>query len=680
MPTTNVNWESVNAFAGTVRVYTRQFWADSWTLVDNLWPTAINWNLLPDTPVASFRSDYGPVLPTADDVWVTVAKVNVLGYYVRVEVDCADGTLVWVGFIDDVVDYQGGITNNGVSDVPYGRLEITAYAMSHCLNYETVLNSYWWDGSAKRQSGSAIGFNIPGANRTNTVPSGQASHLFSDADNAQLWSARDIAQYLIAQHAPKNAGGSTAIPFTLLNASLIPDWDFPEIDPDRMTVAEILEQVIDRRLFLAAGIGYDLGTNTNQLAIHSLSPTSVTLGGGRTLAASSNFLTIACWADQATTAIVRSTATSIWHEVRARGGKRTSTATLTDGVGLDHAWDSTDVTAFNAAASADAGYSAATIEVQRARNAAKRSKYPDIFSRLFIPADYDFDNGNPIFQTDAGARHYAFPGAVSILPELPLQTRVDYAGGLIAAGTVDYSDAGSDRPPFMIVDDPRDITKSIDVAERFGIFIEPPSTSRVGNGKRTTDIRIISTDEAIVLGGTEYTALPADPVPDEVYDLLSINATVCLSDDRYAEAIEVSSLAATADQVRRIAIDCGQKWKRDWVVDDTIVGLDGDRLPERVTTAAFVNDDSAKLASYAKMLGLWYLVPRNLLTIQSARPSASVFVGQLCTTLNAGTPQAVTINTIVTGISLDLPIGTERAGVPQYTLQTAATLFDPSII
>lgn len=680
MTTTNINWGSVNAFAGTVRVYTRQHWADSWTLVDNLWPTQIDWNLLPDTPIANFRSDYGPIVPTGDDTWTTVAKVNVLGYYVRVEVDCADGTLLWVGFIDDVVDYQGGVINNGVSDVAYGRLEITAYAMSQCLSYQTMLSSYWWDGANKRESGSAIPFNMDGKpNRTATVPSGEASHLFSAEADAEYWSSKDIAEYLIAQHAPKNAAGSTAIPFELLNSYLLPSWDAPDIQPDRMNVWEILEQIIDRRYFLAASVGYSLVGNKNQIAIHSLSPVSADLGGGRSLAASSNLLTIACVTDPATMSVVRSTATSIWHKVRARGAKRTSTATIgVDGSigGLAKDWDASDVTAFNAAASGQPGYSSKTLEEQRAMNATARQtgKSADVFARLKIPEDFDWTaTASNIFETDDATKHYAFPGLIEISPELPFFTGVDYSEDKIDTDSVDESKAGSSREPFVISEYPWDATgifpvsKRIDLTKRFAIYVEGQS------------LRIQSSEDAVLTGGSDYVALSADPIPDETYDLETVEATLCFVDDRFAEGIDTSAAAATADQVREIAIDVGETFKRDWVVDDTIVDLDPALAPKRVTVPAFLNDDKDLLDSYAKMLGLWYLVPRNILTIQSSRPTSKAFVGQLCTTLNAGTAQATTINTVVTSISLALPIGTDRPGVPQFTLQTAATSFDPSI-
>jgi hypothetical protein len=51
-------------------------------------------------PVAQLEMDYGLVLPHGTATWATQSPINLGGWYVRVEVDCQDGTLVWVGFID----------------------------------------------------------------------------------------------------------------------------------------------------------------------------------------------------------------------------------------------------------------------------------------------------------------------------------------------------------------------------------------------------------------------------------------------------------------------------------------------------------------------------------------------------------------------------------------------------
>lgn len=696
-----INFESLSAFTGPTRVYTRQFWADAWVLVDNLWPNELSWTLLPDPPTASFRSDYGPIVSQNDNGWRIIPKLNVLGWYVKVEVDCPDGTVVWVGFIDDVVDFQGGIQASVVdrvgtthTNVPFGRYDITAYAMTQALAYETIYKAYWWDGSAKRESGAAIPFNANGKpNRTNTVPAGETSHLFSAASNAAYWSSRDIVAYLIAQHPPKKQSGAVGIPFDLINGSILPNWDQPVIDTDRVNVWELLEQLIDRRLFLAASVGYNGTTNTNELRIHSLSPTSATLGGGRTLSANTDLLTIACVNSAHTSAVVRASATSSFQRVVARGAKRTSTATLKINDGIYKAWDSTQATEYSEAASLEADYATADSNERRRMNANVRAQaeYDDVFRHLILKDTDDYTlSGNFVFQTDdtTPARHYAWPKSIEILPQLALLSGVDYSSTNITSG-LDLSKAGANRLPLIAMKVPnstgtkrKDVTRIGLLGWLFGQDADAAYSVDVlldddGRGIR---LNVVNAPQ-YAIGGPEFDALDVDSVVDTRWDIATTEATVTLLDDRFAEGKVESAGIATADQVRTIVVDVGPGWRRDWVVKDTTVDIKHDSTLRRNTNGGFIRDDSAILASFATLAGLWFLVPRNLLTVSGSRPSAVPAVGQLVTTLNAGTGHAVSINTIVSQIVLRLPMGENGpAPNPEFQLQTAASVFDPSIL
>ncbi len=82
-----------------------------------------------------------------------------------------------------------------------------------------------------------IPFNEGGRpNRTASVPAGETSHLFAASNDAAFWSSRDIVAYLIANHAPKKQSGAVGIPFDLINGSILPNWDQPTIDTDRVNV------------------------------------------------------------------------------------------------------------------------------------------------------------------------------------------------------------------------------------------------------------------------------------------------------------------------------------------------------------------------------------------------------------------------------------------------------------
>jgi hypothetical protein len=156
------------------------------------------------------------------------------------------------------------------------------------------------------------------------------------------------------------------------------------------------------------------------------------------------------------------------------------------------------------------------------------------------------------------------------------------------------------------------------------------------------------------------------------YKWEDIIATLCIQEDRYATGLSPATVTETVDQVRRLVIYTPGGERQDWLAKDTIVDIDGSFTAVRSTVSAFLNNQSDRLRWQANLHALWYLVPRAILTIQSARPSAVPAVGQLLTTLNATREHAATINTIVSEITLRIPIAENGdPGPPTYTLRTA---------
>src|SRR3990167_5922035 len=131
----SVNWGTSSlTYAGTQRVYVRQRWADAWTYQGNIWCEECTWSLLPAMPVASLRLDYGTVLPHGSTTWVQQAKLSIGGWYAKIEFDCADGVLAWVGFLDETADLQGGRTGSVVA----GQQRWIAYGMPQVLASELI--------------------------------------------------------------------------------------------------------------------------------------------------------------------------------------------------------------------------------------------------------------------------------------------------------------------------------------------------------------------------------------------------------------------------------------------------------------------------------------------------------------------------------------------------------------
>jgi len=241
---TAINWGTSSlTFAGAQRVYIKQRWADEWVLQPNLWCEEASWSLLPAMPTASFSLRYGKVLPHGQSTWTTQAKLAIGGWYIRVEFDCADGTISWIGFIDQLADEQGGIAGG----IATGVQRFVAMSMAQILAYEFMTRSKWHDepNTTLRWSGSAIAFNQGGKpNRTDADdPEGADSHVFCPTapknwsgdtpwTTAKFWSSRDIAAYLIAYAMPVDSSDATLIPFRIDNLTSIPDWDRPVIETE----------------------------------------------------------------------------------------------------------------------------------------------------------------------------------------------------------------------------------------------------------------------------------------------------------------------------------------------------------------------------------------------------------------------------------------------------------------
>lgn len=684
-------------WAGAVRVYTRQRWADAWSLNSRLVAERITWSLWPSVPVASLSFRYGR--RTDGGAWSTVTKPNLLGYFVKIEADAADGGLLWVGFIDEQVDQQGGIAGG----VAYGKLNLQAYGMAQSLALERVLGSFWLDSipatPVKRQSGTGITFNSGGVpNRTKTVPTGETSYLFEpDANNADFWSSDDIARYLVAQHLPRATGGSVAIPWTLNTYSLLPTWDKPELPSDNESVFDLLTLLIDRRLFLSAWNGYVNASNTNTINVVSLSSTTADLGNGRTLAAAATQHTITFTGDHATTATLQSTASGTYQQVIARGARRTSTCTLEmlNQKGLQRSWTTDDASNYNAGASGEDEYDDSDSYTRRKMNVAARSakSLQHVYRNLRIPTTWDFTDrvGNPIFPTDDSPpeRSYAFFQSIRILPETRFLVGVDYDVAHIP-DDLDLTNAKPQRQSPLVVWDRPQVTGDepafaiVDAMGETGLISGNNDDAwfscdvRIGNDERSLDITPDGAPQ-YAIAGSQWVPLPDDTVPGSAWDINTLFATVTLLDDRYAEARAPETIPTTVDAVRRLVIDCGDAFRRDYVVPETDCRLSTTGNNRKTTRfGGYLRDDKPALQSIAEMAALWYLVPRQILRLISNRITSIPSVGDLVTAVNPSTLQAATVNTTISEISLTL--GESENGPPQppvFELVTAATAFDP---
>lgn len=697
---TTINWgSSALTFAGVQRVYTRQRWANSWTLQPNIWCEEASWSLLPAMPSASFVLRYGRVLPHGSTNWATQAKLAIGGYYIKVEFDCADGTISWIGFIDQLADEQGGI----VAGVATGTQHFVALSMAQVLAYEFVTRSRWFDepNSLARWSGSAIAFNQDGRpNRSNSeTPAGGTVPIFSPAaprnwtglpwSTPKYWSSRKIVSYLIEHATPRDSSDAKLIPFRVDNIEAIPDWDRPVIETEGKSVLSVLEEIVNASRLLQLSQTIDPATpNVVVLKVHSLSSAALALPGSNTHPANADPVEFVTVAAQDTNILVQGSVTSLVHQVVVKGAKRETCFTgyiANTAEAFTKGWNTVQEAAYNAAASGEAGYGAASTTQQRHLNQIVRSRHKlnDVFRTFVLNPAWSFlVNTDQVFADEDDNRYYPWWNDITVAPYLPLKEGIQYELADVSEddhrATVEY------RPIYVLFKRP-DAAQYLQ-AEKMADGIDPKFSVSVGLAKYNNGITLdVSGSHQHAIGFADFDPLPVDSDSLGEFDYLDAEITVSLTEDRFAEYQYPDTLSATADAIRKKVFYVGAAYKNVRMLAGTVVDVDNAGTVEAVhstnidsggTGTNTLVDDTPKLESIGQIASDWYLVTRQILRLTTPRPTAAAFVGQLVQRVNYGTEQAATINTVISEIRLHSP-QSDRSAPVNFAITTAMGELDP---
>lgn len=705
---TTINWAtSTLSFAGAQRVYTRQRWADSWTLQSNLWCEEASWSLLPSMPSASFVLRYGRVLAHGASTWSTQSKLAIGGYYVKVEFDCEDGTITWVGFIDQLADEQGGIA----SGVAYGTQRFVALSMAQVLAYELITRSRWHDqpNTTARWSGSAITFNDGGKpNRSNSdTPAGSPVPLFAPRapknwngqpwSTPKFWTSRDIAKYLIEHATPRDSADAKLIPFEIQNIDAIPDWDRPVIETEGKSVLSVLEEIVNASRLLQFSVGIDETATPDKviLKVHSLAATELTLPESNTHPANEDTVDFVTVGAQDTNVIVQASVTSLVHQIVVKGAKRETLLTTwfvgSAGAGLIQGWNSVEETAYNEGASGEAGYSALSTQQKKHLNQIVRGKQKlnDVFRTFVLDPEWDFNpqggQAGFVFVNDEDdTRYYPWWNAITIAPYLPLKEGIEYQEPGVSIqeheATVEY------RPIFVHFKRPGTSPSQWLQAEKMADGIDPKFSVSVGLTKDNQGLALdVSGSHQHAIAYTDFDPTDVDTETIGQFDYMEAEVTLSLYEDRFAEYAFPESIPSDFDAIRKRIIYAGDSYKKIRALDSTFVDINdsGHRVyislynieaggPDSYTLV----DDTPKLESIGQIAADWYLVPRQILRLSTARPTASAFVGQLVTAINSGTGHASTINTVISEIRLATP-QSDRSAPVNFSITTAMGELDP---
>lgn len=711
---THINWASpLTQFTGAQRVYVRQRWAadynadteewtDSpWIRVPGLHCESANWSLLPTIPSAQLVYEYGHILDSPERFYTNRGKLQLAGWYVKIEFDAPDGTFSWYGFVDEVADQQGGRS----AAVPTGQQSFVAYGLVQILAHHYLTSSRWHDepNGVYRDSGSSIDFNAAGRpNRSADVVDDEDEPFYvfapqtqKTASNAQpwakseFWSSKEICRHLIQYSTPRDSQGLLRVPFALEGADYIPDWDKPTVNTEGRTVLSVLNELVNpsRMLQISTSIDESVLPHRVVLNIHSLASTPIGIPQG-THDANPSKIAITVSDSPDTTAVVQSSETERVHQVIVKGAKREvcytfdicSSANSTEH-GLIEGFDGLDIVAYNLGAIDEPAYAQATDEDRQRMNAAARGKasLSDVY-RTFVlnPA---WDSWNEVFTVGddpapggiPAEQYHPYWGSITVARYLPLKENVDYTQPVV------NDDAESEyRSPYVLFKDPEvqnGLLGTFHVAERIADGANFNWSVSVGIGKYGQAVQLdVEGEQQHAIAKTHFIPTSVDYGDLGDYDYLDAKLTLSVTDDRFSE-VRYPETVPDRDVLRTKVIYAGPAY-RQVLFRAPFVDVDASGEPQFIDDTFVVNDKD-KLEAIATLAAAWHGLPRNVLRIQSARPSAQVAVGQLVTAINPETPHATTVGTVVSEVSYSTPRAEGFPQPPTFRLTTAAGELDP---
>ena len=644
--------------AVTQQVFVRQNWADAWAEQPTIWCNNVVWSLLPSTPVAELTREYGYVQEHGAAVWSTRNRVDLAGYYVKIVVTAADGATVWYGYIDEITDEQGGLAKNPadlLNPIPTGVQSWTCYGISTVLSHATQLRSRWNDvltnpaTPAQRWSGKAIDFNaLPNRSATKF----DSAYIFQpDGDD---WSAADILEYMAVWGSPRDDNDVLKIPFEFVGLASLPPNSAPLVRADARSMLDIILDLINpSQLWQILVTVNEVPTvDVVQLNIRSLRDSAL-IDGAYTYPANDQFVSLQTSSPD-TRISLRQSLSQIANRVVVRGGRRSSKFTSTIDTGdvgnpgsFVEDWESTDKDDYDEGDSLDAGYAAKSTPEKRSADAAQRNRSAlrDVYTqfRLNYERMIAGDDTTPIFTDATGGQYIPYHDEI-LLKELPdvwfvvPNESIPMPAEMISRTGHEFSvdrTFAFDGDAFRLVAD--GAPQHVIAEDRF----DP-----------------LAADDVILVHG--------------VFRYRDATITASFSEDRYLQ-VQIPTTLPSVDVLRTRVINVDTTYN-ETICPETVRGFDSSGDPE----FAFPVGDSTRTLERVALAAQWYLVPRKILQLDSPRISAIASVGQLVTTVNASTPLADTVNTVISEISISMPRGKDLPiQTARFTLKTATAEIDP---
>lgn len=698
-----------------VQVWTApRLYPPEWTEQPWLWPLSLTRSAAPQIDQAQFEWNYGLIQQHGTNAFSLFVPLSLEGHYVRVEIsDRATGALLvrWYGVIEEERNEAAGLSkSDGVSR---GRQTFTAYGLLRLLERVFIrsANKFADAGETGRITiEHGIPFNVRDAgeyaetgNRSLSTSGG--TFVFSDAPELSAeWSAYTAAEYLLANHPPVDGDDALIATWLLQGDPAILGWYDVHVRTEGRSVKDILDELIPRKRAVGYWVDYDPELNTVYLKLFSLNGFPLILPSGIIPANPDQRSLDFERAISISRAVLRNVVTSRYHEVVARGERKTSTCTLRFESQRNEfvpAWSDDQKQEFLDGASNEAGYAALSLIEKTQRNAALRAAeglYP-VFRRFVISGDWSqrqphhfalageedprewwvapvlADTGFPAFdgvflpgQNAVGEP--IWKNNLSLNRYLALRQGLDYSGDRIETEEFLSEPSGPQAPDttqhlrplfFAHLQNLQNFERYVRI-ENLGLMAAWESDNRRWSAEAEilpkgpfVDLTVIGGPQSMWALSAWATAAETDPEHDPEkqggLDYSELWGTITIPIDRHVEESFLISFPPPGQQKRVLTIDVPEA-RLDYVVPWTVVALT-DGTPVQTQTGGFVRDDRGRLFQVAQSAAEWYGKVRQTLDVAFRKISPVVELGALIVDVPS-LFQREDVNTVVTRISYDL--------------------------
>ncbi len=663
-----------------------------------------------------------------------------LGMYVRITVGDYPNRVRWYGTIEEVDDIIDGTSISADFPISQGEQQLMCYGFDYQLDQVRMLSSIAIDeGGQVVTISRGVTFNNEGrwnrtSSQTNLPDPFVNSFAFSfddeiGGDNQLPWSTANIVEYLVAQQFPKDANNQNIFKWHAQGIELLPFYDSPEVFSHGRKMTDLLNSLVSRERFLAwhvevVEVDTDAGGVEEQCRIifstFAREDIDIDANEGHYIYANPRQFIVDFRTSPSTENPVRRvSALDEVDQVVVQGARRTSTFTISgnpDGT-LEKGWTSAEENLYNNGAIGWPDYTAGELMLNEQLHVEARSSeiLRDVFVSFSLPNNWDGLAGDG----EGGEKNPVFPGDVEgdpntgiqqywkevyFLQQLPLQVGRDYSSDRIQTGAFLSHDQ---RPfeklrPFALVELPElrassPAEKRWVLSDNLGKVSELPYLGgRAWDREFSCRVRVMPQSAKIQLdvsgSGQQHVIASNEFVPN-VDDILIPQAefdwsewifTVAVMDDRHAEAKYPSDQElklAGVENVRRMLIPAGDAYRIDYVVPNTVVGIDQATGRLEKTLGGYVNDDRELLNRVAKLAWQWYQIPRVAVQWRYTHQNLNHFLkpGDLVTEIGGGNDRQI-VNSLVTERKLSWYVGEHQETPPvTYSISTGFAELDPQI-